>query len=147
MKAAPEDFETLRKILALKRYEQPPPGYFDRLAVAITGRIRAESVKAPFWERFFSGMVLKPATAYAFGLAVCAVLVAGIGFTVKTSDEPNVAFPAANDWQFTLPIAADTELSITTGITAGSVATNPTPSTQPLMFDMNLRPQPATLDW
>jgi hypothetical protein len=85
MKAAPEEFDALRKLLALKRHEQPPPGYFDQLPRAILARIEAGALEAEsgFWEKLLNGITLRPAVAYSAVGIVCAGLVVGFGLVVN----------------------------------------------------------------
>lgn len=77
----PEDFETLRKALALKKYEQPPPGYFNRLPNQIMARIEAGEGQAKFWERFIPHFTFRPVMAYGFGLAMCGAVALGVYYT------------------------------------------------------------------
>src|SRR5580698_887876 len=42
MNNGPENFEELRKLLKVKRYEQPPPGYFSRLPDSIVNRLEKD---------------------------------------------------------------------------------------------------------
>lgn len=42
--------DQLRALLRLKRYEQPPDGYFDRLLQDIHRRQRAELLRRPLWK-------------------------------------------------------------------------------------------------
>jgi len=96
MHSDPENFEPLRRLLALKKYEQPPPGYFDRFSQQVIARIEAEGVtqKTSFLQWFTSPLAWlqcawdslesRPALAGAFGFAVCGVLASGLYFSPAT---------------------------------------------------------------
>ncbi len=67
-----EDFEPLRKLLALKRHETPPPGYFNHFSAKVCARIEAaETVRpAAWWQRWLVAFDAKPIMACSYGLAV-----------------------------------------------------------------------------
>ena len=81
-----ENFEQLRRLMALKRYEVPPPGYHDRLSREISARVRALgaadkltwyerlSWENPWMTRLLRIFDAKPAVAGVFGVAVCGLL-------------------------------------------------------------------------
>jgi hypothetical protein len=71
MNPDPEEFETLRKLMALKRHEQPPPGYLNQLSTRIRTRIEGGEGQLNLWDRFSANFSLRPSLAYAFGLTVC----------------------------------------------------------------------------
>ena len=84
-----DNFESLRRLLSLKRHEVPPPGYFDSLSSQIISRIRlgehrglhvgsAVFQQAPWLGRFVRLFETKPAFAGAFACALCLLLVFGI---------------------------------------------------------------------
>ncbi len=70
-----ENFDDLRKLLALKRHEQPPPGYLDSLPRKIQTRLQREQEepRISLFARLFSDRI-KPALAYSFVLSVCALM-------------------------------------------------------------------------
>ena len=84
------NFEALRQLLALKRHEIPPPGYFEGFAGEVNARIRAgEAVKqggiakrfaaeAPWLFNFLSIFEAKPAFVGGFASALCLLLLFGI---------------------------------------------------------------------
>jgi len=88
-----ENFDQLRRLLALKRHEQPPPGYFHHFSSQVIARIEAgERADDPvgfvrfIWEgvwlqRLWDAIETKPALAGVFGAAVCGFLVAGVIYT------------------------------------------------------------------
>jgi hypothetical protein len=84
MNSDPRTFEGLRRLLVLKRYEQPPPGYFDRFPREVIARIREYESKASvgpgmLWlRRLWNALEYRAVLPAAFGAAVCSVLVLGL---------------------------------------------------------------------
>src|SRR5215469_12747680 len=89
MSPVPDDFEQLRRVLALKRHEQPPPGYFHSFSHQVIVRIQAGELGDPvaesFWsfsggsflQRLWATLDARPVLAGAFGVAVCGFFVVG----------------------------------------------------------------------
>ena len=74
MNSNPDEFETLRKLMALKRHEQPPPDYLNQLSSTIRTRIERGEGQLSLWDRLSANFSLRPSLAYAFGLTVCGAL-------------------------------------------------------------------------
>src|SRR5579864_6040608 len=90
MRPEHESFEDLRRLLALKRHERPPPGYFHDFSRQVIARIHAGEAaasqswtqrvleSAPWLRNFWDGFGAKPIVAGAFGISVCSLLVVGL---------------------------------------------------------------------
>lgn len=125
MSAERENFDQLRKLLTLKRHEQPPPGYFHHFSREVIIRIHAgEHLEpgafrdklgwdAPWLARFWNFLEGKPAIAGAFGLAVCGLLFTGI-FSAEPSNEGSTVS------SFHMPGAATSLIADRTSIPLGS---------------------------
>ena len=85
-----ENFDQLRRLLALKRYEAPPPGYFDSFSSKVMARIEAaEAALAPaWWQKLGFDFNFKPALVCGLGVVVCGLLSAGVLTSVVTADQP-----------------------------------------------------------
>ena len=85
-----ENFDSLRQLLALKRHEIPPPGYFHGFSRDVIARIKAGDngeelgVEHSWLKRFLGMFDVKPVFAGAFGTAVCAFLISGIVSSEQT---------------------------------------------------------------
>jgi hypothetical protein len=87
-----ENFAQLRRLLALKRHEQPPPGYFNDFSAQVIARIKAGEKgeggalierllwEAPWLQRIWAAFEAKPVLAGVFGVAVCGLLITGVLF-------------------------------------------------------------------
>jgi hypothetical protein len=78
----PLDENQLKALLRLKRFEQPPPGYFDDLLNRVHRRQREELLRRPAWQialervrAFFSPLRLD----WAHAAKLAALLVVGVG--------------------------------------------------------------------
>jgi len=90
-----ENFDQLRKLLALKRHEVPPPGYFHGFSREVIVRIKAgdgaqETTGTVFegsWLRRFWGLFeTRPMLAGGFGVAVCGFFVVGALISSESSE-------------------------------------------------------------
>jgi|GEM_PF-1870082 len=97
----------LQRLLALKRYEQPPPGYFDNFLDEFHRRL-AEATQRPTWTERLADWwaeVSRPRLALA-GAAAAALAVAGWMLTVRPRSQPAPAVVAIRQPVVTnLPVA------------------------------------------
>jgi hypothetical protein len=98
MNSDSNDFEALRKLMALKRHEQPPPGYFNRLPDRIAARLEREGSQPGFWERIIAGFSFRPAFAYSFAIAAFGALTFSEIYSAKTQTQES-ARTAGNAWR------------------------------------------------
>jgi hypothetical protein len=75
-----ENFDQLRKLLALKRYEQAPPGYFANFSTKVIARIESGEVAQPisWWQKLGLDFDFKPALVCGLGVVVCGLLSVGV---------------------------------------------------------------------
>lgn len=102
MKADQENFDQLRRLLALKKYEQPPAGYFSDFSQQVIMHIRAAGPEAeaagaerlvweaPWLQRFWATLEHNPILAGAFGVMVCALLISGVIYSENMARLPEV---------------------------------------------------------
>jgi hypothetical protein len=112
-----ENFDQLRRLLALKRHEQPPPGYFHNFSQQVIARLKVgdsgeESTvmgrlfgEAPWLRRIWAALEAKPILAGVFGVAVCGLLITGV-ISADKIDVSSVAIaPAAEQESTTMSLA------------------------------------------
>lgn len=92
--------DQLSALLRVKRYEQPPPGYYDELLRSVHRRQREDLLRQPLWrialermQTFFGEHSMGP---LSYASAMAAILVAGLlGVSVLETGGPAVV--AVND--------------------------------------------------
>ena len=117
------DDNEIARLLRLKRYEQPPPGYFENFLHEFHRRQRDEMLRQPLWriclERAHGLMLRVDARSLAsYPAAVAAVLLCAAVISLKIYQQPEaarVAFqsppalsaPASTEgeWSLTSPVA------------------------------------------
>jgi hypothetical protein len=91
------DFDTLQSLLKLKRYEQPPPRYFDSLS----GRVRHRLLGPDGWRRqtlfslFNMEFGIKPMLFFVLGAVCCLVALAGFSYVLVKGSPSSGNHPSA----------------------------------------------------
>jgi hypothetical protein len=90
-----ENFESLRRLLTLKRHEVPPPGYFHNFSSQVIARIRAGESQTPaswlelsWLSKFIETLQTKPAFAGGLAATLCMFLIAAIVYASQTESVP-----------------------------------------------------------
>ena len=95
MNADQPDFEPLRRLLKLKRYEQPPPRYFNDFSSQVIRRIESGrpgaqdnlwdelTLGSPWWQRIRAVFQPRPVLTGVCATALLALVVGGAVYTEK----------------------------------------------------------------
>jgi len=137
MSTGTEDFDKLRKLLKLKRHEQPPPGYFSRFSGLVITRLEREGesdgvlTDVPWLRKLIRLFESSPVAAGLFGSAICALAIYGVTIANKTQGVAAVALaPAngvadANTVAFSTALHSDTLASSTDPVFGSSALASP----------------------
>jgi hypothetical protein len=82
MSSSPDDFKDLKRMLALKKHEQPPPGYFYYLPDKITRKIERLEARdlaehSTWWEWLVQRFDARPVLAGAYAFVISGLLLMG----------------------------------------------------------------------
>lgn len=88
MNSSPEDFEALRQLLALKKHEEPPPGYFHHLPEKVLARIdRSFCVHSTWWDWLVAKLDAQPVLAGAYAFAISGMMLLGFKLSQDVQQE------------------------------------------------------------
>jgi hypothetical protein len=102
MSNEPEEFEQLRKLLRLKRYEQPPPRFFNEFSGRVIAGIETEAAQNPaerllarasWLAGFFRTLERNALVAGSFVTSVCALLIGGIVYSEYMDQTADASSP------------------------------------------------------
>lgn len=131
-----EQFEQVRKLLALKRYEQPPPRYFNTFSEQVIARIQTGDRGLGRWswlDRLWAALDSKPVLAGSIGLAACALVIGavvgtdhGSGFVTQQAEpvtmQQGPAIGLSQIVPSTAPVAGRSGLQIAPALNASGAA-------------------------
>src|SRR6266705_2048638 len=124
------DSEIVR-LLRLKRYEQPPPGYFENFLHEFHRRQRDELLRQPLWriclERAHALMLrLEPRSLASYPAAVTAVLVCAAIVSLKIYQQPETARVALQSPPaISTPVNAEGEWNLASPVSMQILRTQP----------------------
>ncbi len=95
----------LSKLLRLKRYEQPPPGYFDDFLREFQRRQRAEVLRRPAWAVFWDRIASIAPTFRVPQFAYAAILILAAGASTLIVTQQPTGTGAQGGWATDIPLA------------------------------------------
>ncbi len=112
MSSPQEDFDKLKQVLVCKRYEQPPPGYFDRFSEKIVSRLEAEEFTeySSWWQWLVEKFDARPVVACLYGCAVSGLLLTGFRLSQVFENEASAHSIDGSPWLGLAATAASTSL-------------------------------------
>jgi len=143
MNESENNFESLRRLLALKRHETPPPGYFNDFSRQVMQRIRTGQTEklanlfeelfdhAPWLAKFLHAFDARPVFAGGFAVALCLLLLLGIVYAERPDFTPQPLLQVA-DSSASLAAVSPTVLSQPADQIGIVSSTNPVLSLQPV---------------
>jgi hypothetical protein len=131
------NFESLRRLLTLKRYEIPPLGYFNNFSGAVISRISAGETSesgGDWFSKLLQIFEFKPAFAGAFASALVVLLVFGIIFAERPDSAQQPLLQAMTQNSGSVPQLADvSSVALPQTDQTGIIAsTNPVLNIQPI---------------
>ena len=99
-----DDFERLLKLLALKRHERPPPGFFEHFSSEVIARLSAgEAQRRRWWmdifdeaiwvKRLWAAFEVRPVLAGLYGVVLCALILSAIIYSQRPERNSNLNNP------------------------------------------------------
>jgi hypothetical protein len=125
------DDSEIARLLRFKRYEQPPPGYFENFLHEFHRRQRDELLRQPLWriclERAQGFMLrLDVRSLASYPAAVAAVLVCAAVISFKVYQQPETARVALQDpVPLAVPVNAEGEWSLASPVAQQILRTPP----------------------
>jgi hypothetical protein len=118
-----QEFDQLRRLLKLKRHEQPPPRYFNDFSAQVVARITAVQASGAgdsWWQKLWAGFELRPAIPVALSAAVCGLLVFGAVYSETAQVSPGLLGNSTS--------LADDRESSRIGLSVAGIGFQPTPA-------------------
>ena len=115
MNPEPQNFDQLCKLLTLKRYEAPPPRYFNDFSSKVIARLNQPMrQELSWWERLGFGFDLQQAVMCGVGVVVCGLLSVGLiqGMQITDTDgasEPTTAGLVGSPIVAAMPVGASAD--------------------------------------
>ena len=124
------DDSEISKLLRLKKYEQPPPGYFENFLHEFHRRQRDELLRQPLWricveraQDFIFRLNVPSLTSYP--AAVAAVLICAGIVSLKIYQQPDSGRSVASRPAFSQPANADGEWTLASPMATRVLSTQP----------------------
>jgi len=121
----------IAKLLRLKRYEQPPPSYFEDFLHEFHRRQRDELLRQPLWRIFCNRahdffLQLNTPSLTSYPAAVTAVLICAAVFSFKIYQQPSAVNVATeNHPAISMPLNPDGEWTLASPVSTRVFTTQP----------------------